>query len=192
MATTENVEERAEVLRFWSAVEAFDEAAAAEFQKPLRNYLAKLRRLTQNLRNEVVSRFSTFISRTRTVATDPTVQVTSASAAAGGVACGVVGGSVGLVSGAVVGVVPAVFTFGLSIPVFATIGLCSGAVAGGAAGAVGGGTVGYGGFKYRKEIRDRAQDAWSKVRGSVKALRTRARHSTAGSGGTDASSGSER
>merc|ERR1712217_683621 len=61
---------------------------------------------------------------------DPTFQVTSASAVAGGVFGGVVGSTVGTVTGAAIGLIPAVFTFGLSIPVGATMGLCTGAFAG--------------------------------------------------------------
>merc|ERR1712100_450883 len=80
------------------------------------------------------------------------VQVTTASAATGGVAGGVTGGTVGLVAGAAIGVVPAFFTFGLSIPIGATIGLATGAATGGAVGAVGCGTAGFVGYTHRKEI----------------------------------------
>jgi len=93
------------------------------------------------------------------------VQVTAGSAAAGTAVCaplgGIAGGFAGGFAGGVVGLVPAIFTFGLSIPVCAAIGagmgLCGGAVAGGSAGAVGGGSIGYGSYTYRKEIKDSAQ-----------------------------------
>lgn len=49
--------------------------------------------------------------------------------------------------------VPALFTFGLSIPVGASIGLMAGATTGGSAGAVGGGAIGFAGFTYREEIK---------------------------------------
>lgn len=83
------------------------------------------------------------IQRTRTKAsavgfkagmmmTDRSVQVTAAGAVGGG-ATGLATGSA---VGAVCGIVPAFFTFGLSIPVFATVGgaagLCTGSLAGGA------------------------------------------------------------
>lgn len=81
----------------------------------------------------------------------PQTQVTAASAAAGGVICGTGGGVVGLttggIAGAIVGIVPAIFTFGLSIPIGAAIGggagLCVGSTVGGTAGTIGGGAVGY-------------------------------------------------
>lgn len=87
----------------------------------------------------------------REVVSDPRAKVTAASAVGGAVAVGTTGGSVGLVSGgllgAACGLVPAVFTFGLSIPVGAaigsTVGLGVGATLGGTSGFVGGGTLGY-------------------------------------------------
>mmetsp|Transcript_114078 Transcript_114078/g.368529 ORF Transcript_114078/g.368529 Transcript_114078/m.368529 type:complete len:99 (+) Transcript_114078:254-550(+) len=74
-----------------------------------------------------------------------------ASAVGGAVTLGAGGGATGLVSGGVlgaaVGVLPAVFTFGLSIPVCAALGsgagLCMGSAVGGTAGLVGGGAAGY-------------------------------------------------
>merc|ERR1712137_285060 len=60
------------------------------------------------------------------------------------------------VAGGIVGIVPALFTFGLSIPVFAAVGggagLCVGTAVGGTTGAVGGGAVGYGVYGKRAEI----------------------------------------
>lgn len=95
------------------------------------------------------------------IARDPQAQVTAASAAAGGVALGVSGGTVGLVGGgivgAAVGIVPALFTFGLSIPLFAILGggsgLCLGTAVGSTVGTVGGGAVGHGVYGKRSEIR---------------------------------------
>jgi len=59
--------------------------------------------------------------------------------------------------GAAVGVVPAIFTFGLSIPIGAFIGgafgLCAGIVIGGSAGLVSGGAVGYCGYRHRDDIK---------------------------------------
>eukprot|EP00933_Yihiella_yeosuensis_P020910 TRINITY_DN16681_c0_g1_i2.p1 TRINITY_DN16681_c0_g1~~TRINITY_DN16681_c0_g1_i2.p1 ORF type:complete len:383 (-),score=107.81 TRINITY_DN16681_c0_g1_i2:269-1417(-) len=75
--------------------------------------------------------------------------------AAGGAGGGIIGGISGGAIGAAVGVIPALFTFGLSIPVGAVIGsgagLLSGAVVGGTAGAVGGGAAGYGIDAARRE-----------------------------------------
>merc|ERR1719453_2785004 len=75
------------------------------------------------------------------IAREPKVQVTTAGAAAGTVAGGAMGGGAGVLVGAAVGVVPAIFTFGLSIPITAVIGGSVGLVAGSGVGAVGGGAV---------------------------------------------------
>lgn len=84
-------------------------------------------------------------------AAKPKVQTTAASAVGGAAAFGVAGGAAGLSTGAAigaaVGVVPALFTFGLSIPIGAVIGggagACIGTAVGGTAGFVTGGVVGY-------------------------------------------------
>merc|ERR1711874_602781 len=75
------------------------------------------------------------------------------------------------------GVVPALFTFGLSIPVFAVVGggagLCVGTAVGGATGSVGGGAVGYGVYGKRAEIADTARkcNSYTKARlGDAKAF----------------------
>lgn len=94
------------------------------------------------------------------IARDPKVQVTVASAAGGAAVVGVGGAGAGLLAGgamgAAVGVLPAFFTFGLSIPVGAAIGGGCGSVIGGVTGAstgfVGGATVGYGSYTKRAEI----------------------------------------
>jgi len=88
------------------------------------------------------------------MAKDRGVQVTAVSAAGGAIVVGTGGAATGLAAGsalgAAVGLVPAIFTFGLSIPVFATIGAACGTavgtVCGGAVGLVGGGAVGYGAY----------------------------------------------
>lgn len=88
------------------------------------------------------------------------VQITCASATTGGVVLGTGGGVAGLATGAItgaaVGVIPALFTFGLSIPLGAmiggTAGLCVGTAVGGTTGVVAGGTVGYGAYAKRLEI----------------------------------------
>lgn len=82
--------------------------------------------------------------------------VVMGGAGAGAVAGGTTGAGAGALAGAAVGLIPALFTFGLSIPVFAVIGGGVGAAAGGSTGAAAGGAAGYGGHKYRKEIGDGA------------------------------------
>lgn len=84
------------------------------------------------------------------VVRDPEAQVTTASAASGAIALGTTGGAAGMISGAAMGALaglgPAIFTFGLSIPIGMAIGggsgLCVGTAVGGAVGLVGGGAVG--------------------------------------------------
>jgi len=75
---------------------------------------------------------SSVSSKASDMVTDRSVQVTAFGAVGGGAT----GLATGTVAGAVCGLVPAFFTFGLSIPVFATVGgaagLCTGTLAGGA------------------------------------------------------------
>mmetsp|Transcript_54461 Transcript_54461/g.129799 ORF Transcript_54461/g.129799 Transcript_54461/m.129799 type:complete len:375 (+) Transcript_54461:64-1188(+) len=100
-----------------------------------------------------------------------TAHVTAAAAMVGGATIGVCGASAGLVAGstcgAALGLIPAVFTFGLSIPFGAVVGGGCGCVAGAAAGstsgAVGGGAFGYGMYKHRQEIHESAAAALSKA-----------------------------
>lgn len=88
----------------------------------------------------------------KTTVSNKKVQVTTASAVASAAVLGTGGGAAGLLvggaMGAATGLVPAFFTFGLSIPVFTAIGsgcgLATGTVVGGTIGLVGGGAAGYG------------------------------------------------
>lgn len=83
---------------------------------------------------------------------DPQVQVTLLSAFGGAAVGSTGGGALGLIAGgsfgAAVGLIPAIFTFGVSVPLGAavggTCGLLTGAAAGGTAGLVSGGFVGHG------------------------------------------------
>jgi len=87
------------------------------------------------------------------------VQVTVVSAAGGSIALSISGGTLGMIAGgafgATCGIVPAVVTFGLSIPVMASlgscVGMCAGTAAGGAAGALGGGAAGYIAFSRQQQ-----------------------------------------
>merc|ERR1712232_1238735 len=80
--------------------------------------------------------------------------------------------------GAAVGVVPAIFTFGLSIPVCAfmggAVGVCAGTVVGGSTGLVGGGAVGHYGYKHRDEIKSAAKGVSDKANACTDALKQRA------------------
>jgi len=106
-------------------------------------------------------------------ATTTRVGVTSSSAVAGAVVGGTSCGAFGTVAGAAVGIVPAIFTFGLSIPAGAMLGLCVGTAVGGSTGAVGGGLIGYGGFTHRKAISEGVQSSWSKVSATADNLKTK-------------------
>merc|ERR1740130_458433 len=89
---------------------------------------------------------------------NPRFQSYTIATAGGAITFGSAGGAFGLASGVVVGsaagVVPALFTFGLSIPAGAAIGgiggLCTGTLVGSTAGGIGGFTT----YKYRVEIKD--------------------------------------
>jgi hypothetical protein len=104
---------------------------------------------------------------------DRGAQVTAASALGGAAAMGASGGFAGLTTGTVIGaacgVVPALFTFGLSIPIGAvvggTTGLCAGTVAGGSVGLVGGGAAGRSVHKNQDKIRDGMTATVSKASG---------------------------
>merc|ERR1712190_628396 len=110
-------------------------------------------------------------AKTMEIASNKTVQVTAASAAGGAVTLGTAGGVTGLATGgtlgAAIGLVPALFTFGLSIPIGAAIGggcgLVAGTAVGGTTGLVGGGAVGYGAFTKRDEIKTGLAAAKTKV-----------------------------
>lgn len=103
----------------------------------------------------------------------PNVKVTALSAAGGAVTVGATGGvmglSVGAGIGAAVGVVPAIFTFGLSIPIGAVMGgacgLCAGTIVGGSAGLVGGGAVGNYCYEHKAEIDDAYKGVKARVTG---------------------------
>jgi hypothetical protein len=104
---------------------------------------------------------------------DRGVQVTAASAIGGAAAMGASGGAAGLTTGTVIGaacgVVPAFFTFGLSIPIGAALGgatgLCAGSVAGGTAGLVGGGLAGRSVHNNQDEIHQRVKGTLNKANG---------------------------
>lgn len=115
----------------------------------------------------------------RSIAANPTTQVTVASAAGGAMTLGATGGAAGLGIGGFVGAACAVpaafFTFGLSIPVGAAIGagagLCIGSTAGGATGLVTGGAAGYNAHKHKDQIGSKAQAYKAMAAASTNKLR---------------------
>mmetsp|Transcript_36004 Transcript_36004/g.90470 ORF Transcript_36004/g.90470 Transcript_36004/m.90470 type:complete len:316 (-) Transcript_36004:293-1240(-) len=90
-------------------------------------------------------------SKALELASDKALQASAVSAFSGAVVLGAGGGvlglTIGMVVGGAVGLIPAVFTFGLSIPALAilggVVGFPIGTVFGGAVGLVGGGVTGY-------------------------------------------------
>lgn len=121
------------------------------------------------------------------VAKDPSVQATAAGAASGavllGAGCATTGMTAGGVVGAAVGVVPAVFTFGLSIPFCAAVGggagFFCGAAVGSTTGAITGGATGYGVYARRNQLRSRAEQTLAKVSSGADFVKTRANAATA-------------
>lgn len=148
-------------------------AAAAAEESPLgrRRPSAQEEDLTSTA-SGADTRMSTVAEAASNMVADKRVQVTAASAAGGAVVAGVGGGAVGLASGgaigAAVGIVPAFFTFGLSIPVGAALGAATGlgvgTAVGGTAGLVGGGAAGYGAYGYKEQIGDVVGGWWSRAR----------------------------
>jgi len=112
-----------------------------------------------------------------TLVRNPEFQHRSLATAGGTIVVGSVGGAFGCASGILVGsaagVVPALLTFGLSLPAGAVVGGgvggCLGAAAGTLSGLVGGGASGGVAYRYRAEIGDGA------VHVKVKALRAKDR-----------------
>merc|ERR1712242_455795 len=110
-------------------------------------------------------------------------------AAGGGVVLGVGGAATGLAVGgavgAAVGVLPAIFTFGLSIPFCAVVGggcgCAAGAVAGGTTGVVAG-AGGYQAYSRRETIRGTVGKLAEKARSSARSLRS---NLSGARGGTD-------
>merc|ERR1712113_334154 len=80
----------------------------------------------------------------------------------------------GTLVGAAAGVVPAIFTFGLSIPVGAVIGMCAGTAIGGSAGAVTGGVTGYTGFTHGKDIKEKVNGSLSTASSNAENLKIKA------------------
>lgn len=128
---------------------------------------AEAKAVAQKYSAEVVNRLPT-----KEELRSPQYQAATVTAVGGAAVGGTSGAAVGLISGgtvgAVVGLVPAIFTFGLSIPIFAAIGgtcgAAAGAVAGGSAGFVGGAGAGYGAYQRKDKLGKIASDSASFVR----------------------------
>jgi len=109
-----------------------------------------------------VKKLKYYQGRTLVLAKNPQFRTVTISTASGAVVFGSVGGAFGTASGIVLGTaagaIPALFTFGLSLPLGAVVGGSAGFFVGSAtgagAGAVVGGSVGVGGWRYRVQIKD--------------------------------------
>jgi len=136
---------------------------------------SKAASLTQAKATEVTSNVKEIVA-------DKKFQATAAPAVGGAMVGCVSGGAAGLavggMIGAAVGVVPAPFTFGLSIPVGAMMGAGTGFVvgtgAGAAAGAAGGGAAGYAVYSKGGKLRCGAGHARDYVKGKAEWAATQA------------------
>jgi len=146
------------------------------YDKLVRQPTLKVKSVTRKVCNK--TRTSAIYTKESVVALASSrhAQVTAASAAVGATALGTAGATGGALaggaSGAFLGLIPALFTFGLSIPAGAAVGggmgLCVGGAAGASTGFVGGAVVGYTGFAYRSAPASAAhfmRDKWNGVRG---------------------------
>jgi hypothetical protein len=133
----------------------------------------------------------------KTLVSSRHAQVTTASAAVGGIALGTAGATGGALAGgaagAAIGLVPALFTFGLSIPIGAVIGggmgLCVGGATGATTGLAGGAAAGYTGYAIREKPGQAyacLKDKWNATQG--KSLRARSESGGTGSKDEDGSS----
>ncbi|CAJ1444148.1 unnamed protein product [Effrenium voratum] len=131
--------------------------------------------------------FTVVQGKVKSLTGDKQLQAGVVGAGTGAVVLGTGGAISGLASGglvgAAVGVVPAIFTFGLSIPFCAAIGggagLAVGAAGGATAGAVAGGATGYGAYGRRHQIREKASRTYEQVSTGADFVKTRANAATA-------------
>jgi hypothetical protein len=120
------------------------------------------------------------------VAADPQMQVAAVSAAVGATTIGTMATVAGAVAGGFVGgaagVVPALFTFGMSIPVGAivggTVGGGAGATLGGTSGLAAGGAAGYVGYAHKDTLKSGLEEVRSRA-GQVQAYATSKVHGAA-------------
>merc|ERR1711870_166818 len=130
----------------------------------------------ETVKDHLCSRAVAVADGVKNAVNDRGVQATAAGSVSGSAALAASGGATGLATGTMVGaacgLIPAVFTFGLSIPIGAAIGgstgLVAGSVAGGAVGLVGGGVAGRTAHKHREHIGDGVAAAANKA-GDLKA-----------------------
>lgn len=150
-------------------------AAWVQFQEKARCQLARTRVAVEHAQ-----------LKAKTLAQDPHLRYSAVGASAGAAIVGAGGAATGLTTGsllgAAVGVIPAVFTFGLSIPFCAAVGggagLAVGAASGATAGALAGGATGYQAYNHRHEIRASANKTLEQVTTSADFVKARANAAT--------------
>jgi len=133
----------------------------------------------ENAKSKAKSKATEAQKKAKEVVQDKHVQATAAGVLGGAATLGVSGGATGLAAGTVVGgaigVLPALFTFGLSIPVGAAIGggagLAVGASVGAMAGSVTGGAAGYQAYAKREQIGEFRTNTVNKVTSGVDAVK---------------------
>jgi phenylpyruvate tautomerase PptA (4-oxalocrotonate tautomerase family) len=135
--------------------------------------------LVDGVRQKSLARAGELADKTKKLVADDKLKVTAASASAGAIVGGGTGAVFGGSAGAALGLIPALFTFGLSIPAGAVVGGCIGAASGTVTGAVGAGTAGYGGYTYRKEIRSGADAFIAKLKDHSETVKNKVRSSAA-------------
>jgi len=117
-------------------------------------------------------------SAMKAVVLDPEYEKTAGCAVGGALVFGTAGGAAatcaGAAMGAAVGVLPALFTFGLSIPVGAVVGGGMGMTIGGAAGGTAGLAAGGASYAYRNEIASSVKNLYSSAYNSVSSVKSRA------------------
>lgn len=121
-------------------------------------------------------------SKATAFAQDGHVRATAVGVTGGVATLGTTGAATGLCAGAAVGaavgVVPALFTFGLSIPLGAVLGggagLFMGTAVGATAGAFTGGAAGYGAYAKRGEIQELRSKTVSRISSGVDLVKGKA------------------
>merc|ERR1712048_144796 len=148
-----------------------------------------MKKKATSVSRRTTSKASELRSGVKNAVSEPSFQVTAASAVGGSMVLGTAGLATGATVGAAVGLVPAIFTFGLSIPVGAALGGSIGATTGGTVGFGTGGALGYGIYTKRAEIKgaagsvkdfvkDKAQEASSAATSAVNTVKTKLSGST--------------
>jgi len=138
--------------------------ASADLKKDVTKIGQDLLSLTKQGAGKIALTGSNMMNNTITLVKNPQFQTVTVSTASGAVAIGTAGGAFGCVTGVVVGagagLIPALFTFGLSIPIGGVVGGGVGAAAGimlgSTTGAAAGGSTGYAVYRYRAEIHNGA------------------------------------